>query len=165
MTHGRLVAIYTATAAGKPMTSVASIRAIRGQGLEGDRYAAHIGKYSDQPGLGREVTLFEREVIRAVNDEGDVTLGEHETRRNLLTEGVKLDDLVGKQFRVGTVVLVGRRPATPCSYLAGLTRPGVSRALTDRGGLRADIVAGGVLHVGDEITAVDDEDGHTDVRG
>jgi MOSC domain-containing protein YiiM len=158
MTKGELVAIYTAEAAGEPMRSVPSIRATAGVGLEGDRYTTRTGMYSDRPGLGREVTLFEREVVRAVNEEGDVTLAEHETRRNLLTEGVKLDDLIGKQFRVGAVVLVGRRPATPCSYLAGLTRPGVSRALVDRGGLRADIVTGGVLNIGDEITDVVTDD-------
>jgi MOSC domain-containing protein YiiM len=52
-------------------------------------------------------------------------------------------------------VLRGRRLAEPCSHLASLTRPGVSRALVHRGGLRADVVAGGVLRVGDPITVVD----------
>jgi MOSC domain-containing protein YiiM len=97
------------------------------------------------------VTLIEREAIVAVKGEGEVTLEEQEARRNLVTEGVPLNHLVGCTFRVGSVVLVGCRLAEPCSYLAGLTRPGVSRALIHRGGLRAEILVGGVLRVGDEI--------------
>jgi len=83
-----------------------------------------------------------------------VDLADHETRRNLLTEGVPLNHLVGRTFRVGDVVLRGVRLADPCSYLAGLTRPGVSRALVHRGGLRADIVEGGTLRPGDAITPI-----------
>ena len=128
-----------------------SVRAIAGIGLEGDRYAEQNGKYSQTPGTGREVTLVEREAIEGVRADG-VELADHETRRNLLTEGVPLNHLVGRTFRVGDVVLRGVRLAEPCSYLARLTRPGVSRALVHRGGLRADIVEGGTLHAGDAIT-------------
>jgi MOSC domain-containing protein YiiM len=150
MFEGRLVAIYTTAEAGTPMESRDSVRAVPGAGLEGDRYATEDGKHSQTPGTGREVTLVEREAIEAVRTDG-TELADHETRRNLLTEGVPLGHLVGRTFRVGDVVLRGVRLAEPCSYLAGLTRPGVSRALVHRGGLRADIVEGGVLRVGDPI--------------
>ena len=126
--------------------------AIVGVGLRGDRYAAAEGTHSSKPGGGREVTLVERETIAAVRADG-VELADHETRRNLLTEGVPLNHLVGQTFRIGDVVLRGVRLAEPCSYLAGLTRAGVSRALVHRGGLRADIVEGGILRVGDRISA------------
>ncbi len=148
--EGRLVAIYTTTEAAAPMQSRDEVEAVAGVGLAGDRYAAAAGAYSQEPGGGREVTLVEREAIAAVRADG-VELADHETRRNLLTEGVPLNHLVGQTFRVGDVVLRGVRLAEPCSYLAGLTRPGVSRALVHRGGLRADIVEGGTLHVGDAI--------------
>jgi MOSC domain-containing protein YiiM len=154
MFEGRLVAIYTTAEAGTPMESRDSVRAVPGIGLEGDRYATEDGKHSQTPGTGREVTLVEREAIEAVRADG-TELADHETRRNLLTEGVPLGHLVGRTFRVGDVVLRGVRLAEPCSYLAGLTRPGVSRALVHRGGLRADIVEGGVLRVGDPIAAAD----------
>ncbi|MDQ1521736.1 MAG: hypothetical protein QOI55_2809 [Actinomycetota bacterium] len=155
MFEGRLVGIYTAAGEGKPMQAHDEIGAIEGVGLEGDRYAQHDGKFSDKEGSGRQVTLIERESVAAVNAEGDAEVGEHETRRNLVTEGVPLNHLVGRTFRVGDVVLHGRRLAEPCSYLASLTRPGVSRALVHRGGLRADIVAGGAIRVGDAITPTD----------
>jgi MOSC domain-containing protein YiiM len=147
MFEGRLVAIYTTTDAGKPMQAHDDVQAIEGVGLDGDRYALAVGEHS-----GRQVTLIEREAVAAVNAEGLDELGEHETRRNLVTEGVPLNHLVGQTFRIGEVVFEGKRLAEPCSYLAGLTRPGVSRALVHRGGLRADIVGGGVLRVGDAIT-------------
>jgi len=150
MFEGRLVAIYTTTAAGAPMESHDEVEAVAGVGLAGDRYANADGAHSAKPGGGRQVTLVERETIAAVRADG-VELADHETRRNLLTEGVPLNHLVGHTFRVGGVVLRGVRLAEPCSYLAGLTRPGVSRALVHRGGLRADIVDGGTLHVGDTI--------------
>jgi MOSC domain-containing protein YiiM len=151
---GKLVAIYTAAGEGAPMQVHEAIAAIAGTGLAGDRYAAKVGSWSEKPGDGREVTPIAREGIAAANDEG-VTVGEHETRRNLVTEGVDLGELVGRTFRVGDVVMRGVRDCPPCTYLEGLTRPGVMGALKGRGGLRADIVSAGTLRVGDKIAEVD----------
>jgi len=154
MFTGRLVAIFTTAEAGKPLTATTEVRAIEGVGLEGDRYALETGKYSDRPGPHRQVTFVEREVIASVNTECGVELAEDETRRNLVTEGVPLLHLIGHTFRVGDVVFRGIKSAPPCAYLEELTRPGVRAALVNRGGLRAEIVSGGVLRIGDEITAV-----------
>jgi MOSC domain-containing protein YiiM len=150
---GRLVGIYTTAEAAKPLEPHTELRAIEGVGLDGDRYAAHVGTYSDRDGPHRQVTLIEREVIAAVNDEG-VELGEHETRRNLVTEGVPLHHLIGRTFRVGAVTFRGIKSAPPCAHLEGLTRSGVRAALQNRGGLRAEVLEGGTLRIGDEITAV-----------
>jgi MOSC domain-containing protein YiiM len=154
MFTGRLVGIYTATEAAKPLTPATELRAIEGVGLDGDRYARQAGTYSNRPGPHRQVTLVEREVIASVNDESGVDLGEHETRRNLVTEGVPLLHLIGQSFRIGDVVLRGIKSCPPCAHLEKLTRPGVRAALENRGGLRAEIVKGGTLRIGDEITAV-----------
>ena len=148
--NGRLVGIYTAKTGGEPMDAHDEVRALAGIGLEGDRYATKTGEYSAREGGGREVTLIAREAIAAANA-SDVTIGEHETRRNLVTEGVDLDALVGRQFTVGEVVMVGVRDCPPCAYLEKLTRPGVRAALDGACGLRADIVRGGVIRVGDAI--------------
>ena len=154
MFTGRLVAIYTTPEAGKPLTASSEIRAIEGAGLEGDRYAEHAGTYSNRPGPHRQVTFVEREVVANVRDESGVELAEDETRRNLVTEGVPLLHLIGRTFRVGDVVFRGIKSAPPCAHLEKLTRPGVRAALENRGGLRAEIVRGGTLRVGDEITPV-----------
>ncbi len=131
------------------MDSHDALRAIAGVGLEGDRYATQTGEFSDREGGGRQVTLIAREAITAANEQ--VMLAEGETRRNLVTEGVDLDALIGMQFTVGDVLLVGVRDCPPCSYLQDLTRPGVMPALRGAGGLRADIVRDGTLHLGDPI--------------
>src|SRR5215813_9876565 len=106
MFSGRLRGIYTTAEAAKPMESSDEIVAVEGVGLVGDRYATKVGSFSDRPGTGRQVTLIEREAIEAVNRDGTV-LGEDETRRNLVTEGVPLNHLVGETFRIGDVVLRG----------------------------------------------------------
>ncbi|MDQ1478205.1 MAG: hypothetical protein QOE62_3434 [Actinomycetota bacterium] len=151
---GRLVGIYTTREAAKPLEPQTEVRAIEGAGLEGDRYATGSGTYSDRVGPHREVTLIEREVIASVNGESGVELGEHESRRNLVTEGVPLLHLEGQTFRIGEVVLRGIESCPPCAHLERLTRPGVRAALVNRGGLRAEVVQGGLLRIGDEIAAV-----------
>jgi MOSC domain-containing protein YiiM len=150
--RGRLVGIYTAETGGKPMDAHDEVRAVAGVGLEGDRYATKTGEFSAREGGGREVTLIAREAIAAAN--ADVKIGENETRRNLVTEGVDLDALIGRRFTVGDVVMIGVRDCPPCAYLEKLTRPGVRGALMGGGGLRADIVNDGVIRVGDEISTV-----------
>lgn len=149
---GRLVAIYTTAVGGAPMEAHGELKAIAGVGLDGDRYAAKAGTYSEREGGGREVTLIEREAVAAAHEQG-VTIGEHETRRNLVTEGVDLGALIGKTFAVGDTVLYGVRDCPPCGYLQGMTQPGVVAALQGSG-LRADIVRDGTLRVGDEIAEV-----------
>lgn len=150
---GRLVAIYTTEAGGEPMEAHDEIGAVAGAGLVGDRYASKTGAFSEREGRGREVTLIAREAIAAANEQG-VTIAEHETRRNLVTEGVDLHALIGKTFAVGEAVLTGVRDCPPCAYLEELTRPGVKDALEGGGGLRADILRDGTLRVGDEIAEV-----------
>jgi MOSC domain-containing protein YiiM len=151
---GRLVGIYIAPNGARPLEARTEVRAIEGVGLDGDRYATKTGTYSAREGPGRQVTLVEREVVADVNATGGVVLGEHETRRNLVTEGVPLLHLIGLTFRIGEVTFLGVRVAPPCAHLEKLTRSGVRAALENRGGLRADILAGGTLRIGDEITAV-----------
>ncbi len=152
MFRGQVVAIYTAPDAGAPMESRDGVRAIAGVGLDGDRYATGAGKYGDRAEDGkRAVTLIEREAVTAAGREYEIEIGEHETRRNVVTEGVPLNHLVGRTFRVGNVTMRGLRLAEPCAYLEGLTRSGVRRALVHRAGLRAEIVEGGTLRVGDPI--------------
>jgi steroid delta-isomerase-like uncharacterized protein len=155
MTRGRVVSIHIAPAAEAPMASVREIHAVAGKGLDADRYFARIGTYSDRPGPGREVTLIESEALEAMLHETGIELASGGARRNLVTSGVALNHLVGKDFRVGEVTLRGVRLCEPCTHLEGLTQSGVKAALLHRAGLRADILVGGTIHVGDAITALD----------
>jgi MOSC domain-containing protein YiiM len=71
-----------------------------------------------------------------------------------VVSGVALDALLGRRFRVGEVECLGQRRCEPCAHLQRLTRPGVLRALVHRGGLRADVVRGGEIRVGDAVRVV-----------
>jgi MOSC domain-containing protein YiiM len=154
VTGGRLVAIFVATAAGAPMEARDQIDALAGVGLRDDRYATATGTYSGTGRDARDVTLIEREAVDAVRAEGDgVDVREDQTRRNLVTEGVALNHLVGREFQVGAVRMRGVRLAEPCVYLEQLTGlAGVRTALVHRGGLRAEILDDGELRVGDAVT-------------
>ena len=136
------------------MVPLGSVRAVAGKGLEGDRYANGVGTFSGQVGSGREVTLIEVEAITSLAREYDVEIDPADSRRNLVTQDLPLNHLVGREFKVGDVTLRGSRLCEPCGHLETLTRPGVRRGLVHRGGLRAEIVDGGMIRTGDGVTTV-----------
>jgi MOSC domain-containing protein YiiM len=124
-----------------------------GRGLEGDRYAAGAGTFSDARARGHDLTLIEAEALDdLVLPSG--ALAPEAARRNVVTRGIDLDALVGRRFRVGEVVCAGRRPCEPCAHLERLTEPGTLRGLVHRGGLRADVLTGGTIRLGDPVTPV-----------
>jgi hypothetical protein len=146
---GAVVGILIAAAAEAPLTRVDAAVALPGHGLEGDRYARGEGTFS-RPGRGYELTLVEAAVL------DEIELSWEDARRNIVTTGISLNALVGKRFRIGPVECVGRRLAEPCAHLEKLARPGLLRPLVHRGGLRADILSGGAISIGDEISAHED---------
>ncbi|WP_428937240.1 MOSC domain-containing protein [Fontivita pretiosa] len=151
---GSVVAIFIAARSAEPMVSVPSAQVVAGRGIVGDRKFRDPGHpKKDTP--EREITLIESEAIEAVNRDYPLRLEPIETRRNLLTRGVALNHLVGRQFMVGSVRMRGLMLCEPCRHVESLTRPGVMRALIHRGGLRAQILDDGVISVGDSIRSVD----------
>lgn len=149
--RGRVVSIYVGATAAKPLESVSQVRAVPGKGLEGDRYFSSQGTFSNPPGPSREVTLIEAEALEALRREYSIELAPGGARRNLVTQGVPLNHLVGRDFRVGEAVLRGMRLCEPCKHLEGLTQQGVIAGLTHRGGLRAQIIQEGLIRVGDVV--------------
>lgn len=151
MFQGELIGIYVADRKCDDLQPVARAEAVPGRGVSGDRYFKKDGTYSTKDGPDREVTLIEIEALEGLRREHEVTLEPHQTRRNLVTRGVPLNHLVGKEFTVGDVVLRGIRLCEPCGHLEKLTIAGVNKGLTHRGGLRAQVVCGGVLRTGDIV--------------
>jgi len=150
---GEVLLIHVAPTAEATPTRLNSVRAEPGRGLEGDRYYAGSGTYSEKGGPGREVTLIASEVIEALEAEFGVKLAPGESRRNITTLGIDLNDYVDKELRVGEVVLRGVRLCEPCDHLESLVgQANTTRSLLHRGGLRCDIVSGGTIRVGDQIT-------------
>jgi len=138
----KLISIYTSTKAGDPMRSVDSITAVAGRGLEGDRY------FDAKKKPGQQVTLIEREAVEALGRDYGATLAPGDARRNLVTDGVALNHLVGREFSIGDVRLRGVRLCEPCTHLQQLTGVKVLPGLVHRGGLRAEILQGGELKPG-----------------
>jgi hypothetical protein len=145
-TEGRVAALAVAPAAEAPMALVELATAHAGRGLEGDRYVRGEGTFSNPYSRGHDLTLIEGEVV------DDLGVGPEVPRRNVVTRGIDLNALVGRRFRVGEVVCEGQRLCEPCAHLQRITEPDLLRPLVHRGGLRADIVTGGAIRVGDAIT-------------
>jgi MOSC domain-containing protein YiiM len=101
------------------------------------------------------VTLIAAEAVEAVANEGDVSVEPAATRRNVLTRGIDVNELVGKRFRIGDVECQGVELCEPCAPLQAMTKPGVLKGLAHRGGLNADILSDGAINLGDEVVADD----------
>ena len=153
--NGSVEAIYLAESARAELKPVEKVRALLGRGLDGDRYARGAGSFSRWPGTGRAVTLIESEVIADVADQHGLDLSNGRSRRNVVTRGVRLNELVGKRFRIGTAVLRADRLAEPCGYLEKRVGQGLQKVLKGRGGLRADVVEEGEIRVGDAVEVLD----------
>ena len=150
MFQGTVVSIHIAPNQGAPMRQRIDVNAIAGKGIEDDRYFLGTGKYSSSPGVSRDITLIEIETIDALRRKG-ILIDPGDARRNVVTRGVPLNHLVGRTLLIGAVGLRGTRLCEPCSYLETLTQKGVLNELIHRGGLRADIITGGTIRVGDAI--------------
>jgi len=152
---GRIVAIYTAIGPGSPMQLREEARAVPGLGLEGDRYFTDNGRFSDQRLPGREITeltLIESEVIQHLRLDWRLDVEEADSRRNLVTRGVALNDLVGSEFEVGEVRLRGASLCEPCvSLVRSPEHRHLLRALAHKGGLRAQVLSEGTITLGDPV--------------
>jgi len=164
---GTIQGIYIAPEAEAPMQSLAAVTAIAGIGLEGDRYAKGIGFYSPTPTTpgARQITLIAAEAIAAAADAAGVSFDPVESRRNLVTSGADLKALLGKRFSIGGVICEGVRDCPPCVHLDALTGKRLMPHLIWTGGLRARIVVGGEIAVGNDIVVTGEAEGPVHGRG
>lgn len=143
-------ALLVADRAGSPMRSVEAVVVTPGRGIAGDRYADGAGHWSGD--RWDEVTLVEAETVEAVAHELGRVIEPAALRRNVVTRGVRLADLLGERFRLGDALLEGLRPCDPCRYLERLTGiDGLKTALAGRGGVRARVLEGGPIRIGDRL--------------
>lgn len=149
---GTVVGIYISAKATELPIAVGRVQALAGLGLQGDRYSSGRGTWSHWPGDGRQVTLIEGEVATGL--EAATGINAAQLRRNIVTRGLRLNHWVGVDFSIGQVVMRGVRLCEPCAHLETLTIPGLAQALQNSGGLRADIVRGGLICRGDTLRLV-----------
>jgi MOSC domain-containing protein YiiM len=147
---GRVEGIYITAEHGEPPEPVGSVRALAGRGLEGNRYFFD----GDAPS-GTALTLIAAEAVEAMEREHGISIEPRESRRNVVTRGIDVNELVGKLFRVGAVECRGVELCEPCTDLQAMTQPGIIKGLAHRGGLNADILSDGEISVGDAVVAVD----------
>lgn len=143
------VQIFIASEAGEPMCEVTEAKALKNLGLEGDRYAGDKGAWSKSGrSVKRQVSLIEQEAI----DRAGGKFLASETRRNIVVSGFPLNRLVGKEFIVGESLMRGVELCDPCqrpSKLCG--KDGFPELFDGSGGLRAEILIGGTIKVGDGL--------------
>lgn len=154
---GTVEGIYIAEQAGQPMRSVEAVSGEANRGLVGDR---HFRVNGGRSGVGPRddvdnLSLVEAEVLELLRDEYGIELAGAETRRNILVRGIRLNDLIGKQFRLGGMLCEGTEVCEPCSHMQKKVGKPVLKPLVHRGGLRARIVEGGTVRVGDSIAVVE----------
>lgn len=154
MKLGEVISIQIAPNATDTLKDLEQVRAVEGKGLEGDRYYNRTGTYSDKHDESREATFIESEALEALAGDYHVELKGAESRRNISTRGVALNHLVGKEFKVGEATFRGIRLCEPCTHLEEVSGKKVLKGLIHRGGLRAQIVKSGLIHVGDQVESL-----------
>lgn len=152
---GHVISIFVRSKPNEPVLEMDEVLAVPGKCLKEDYYFS--GRTSKVHNPWRELTLIEKEALSAVEKEHKVSLNPGESRRNIITENVPLNHLVGKEFQVGEVTLKGMRLCEPCLHLKELTQKEVLPALIHRGGLRAQLLTKGNIRAGDPVYTINSD--------
>jgi MOSC domain-containing protein YiiM len=150
---GQVVAVYIAARAATEPQEAEAVTLEAGRGIVGDRYHARAGTFSAKlKDKGDwQATLIELEEVERFNASHGAALGAGSFRRNIVTSGVRLNDLVGRQFAIGDAVLEGVRLCEPCAHLGSFLGKQVVTGMAHRAGLRARILTGGTIQAGDVV--------------
>ena len=149
--QGRVISIFVAPKSADEMVPLSSVRALADRGLEGDRFFRD--SWNAIARSDKAVSFIEDEVIELAAEELGLESIAQKTRRNIVTRGVPLIDLLHREFVVGDVRMRGIRLFEPCGHLVQVSKlPGIFKALNHRSGLKAAILTDGVIGVGDRIT-------------
>jgi MOSC domain-containing protein YiiM len=148
--QGSVADIFIAPESAAEMVSLPEVKAFADRGLEGDRFMRD--SWSAVNRSDKAVSLIEDEVLElAARELGVESIGQ-KTRRNIVTRGVPLIELLHREFKVGAVRMRGIRLFEPCGHLVKVSKmPGIFKALDHRSGLKAAILTDGIIRVGDNI--------------
>lgn len=148
--QGRVASIFVAAKSAAEMVSLSSVSAFADRGLEGDRFFRDSWNAIDRS--DKAVSFIEDEVLDLAAEELGLESIAQKTRRNIVTRGVPLIDLLHRDFVVGGVRMRGIRLFEPCGHLVQVSKlPGIFKALHHRSGLKAAILSDGVISVGNRI--------------
>jgi len=134
---------------GQDLEDIDSINVIANKGIKNDRY------FSDDNYNDVQLTLIEKENIDYYNGISELEIPYINFRRNIITSGIQLNDLVGKELFVGNVKIKAHRLCDPCKYLQDkLNDNNLVKKLVNRGGLRCQILTDGIISINDEINII-----------
>tara|TARA_Y100000590_G_scaffold345291_1_gene394967 strand:- start:77 stop:520 length:444 start_codon:yes stop_codon:yes gene_type:complete len=139
--------ICIATKTGDNMQDISNVQVLSNKGILNDRY------FNQNNKLDIQITLIESENIDLYNSISGTNIPYVNFRRNIVTKGIKLNDLVSKEFFIGNVKLKGHRLCDPCKYLQDkLQDTKLVKKLVNKGGLRCQVLSDGNISVNDIIT-------------
>ena len=142
----KVIEIAISASSGKIMKNVDCVESIAGKGLLNDRHFKEDNEKKSQ------ITLIEIENINHYNQITRTSIPPKDFRRNIVTEGIKLNALVGSEFFIGEVKVKAHDLCRPCKYLQeSLNQKNLVKELLRKGGLRCEILTNGKIFVGDEI--------------
>lgn len=144
---GRVTWIGVRPARKASLVSRDGVEIIHEAGLVGDHY-------SGRPGGKRQVTLVQAEDLAAIAGYLGREATPGDLRRNLVVSGINLRALKGRRFRVGEAVLEATGDCHPCSRMEVILGPGGYNAVRGHGGITARVIEGGVVRIGDAVTAL-----------
>jgi len=150
---GKVLEIYIAEQGSKPVAQPA-VQVEANKGIVGDRYFNGEGTFSEKLAGNRqsEITFIAAEEIDRFNVSQNEALGYGDVRRNVVTRGVALQELIGKEFTIGPAKFLGMEHCEPCAHLAATVNSKVLPHLVHTG-LRAAILQSGRIEVGQDIVA------------
>ena len=143
---GKVILIGISKDHGSPITNVRSVEAIKGKGLVGEKH------FKENNEKRKQITLIEIENINHYNKITGTTIPAINFLRNIVTEGIQLNILVGKEFFIGTVKVKAHDLCRPCKYLQeSVHQKNTVKELLHTGGLRCEILSSGKICVDDQI--------------
>ena len=132
------------------ISEVNSINVLSNQGIVGDR---HFSEFNDPY---NQLSLIESENIDYYNNKYSLNIPYIDFRRNVVTKGIQLNDLVGKKILVGNVELEGIDLCRPCRHLSEvLGQDNIIKEFLRRGGLRCQVLSSSSIKIGDQIKILD----------
>lgn len=149
---GQINAIFTAPKRHAGQIAVDAVQLKAGKGIVGDRFFAISRKNP-----GRNLTLIEYETIEAFNQAFQLSIPMNATRRNLITQGIRLNDLVGLTFYIGNVLCRGIELCEPCKVMAryfpptSLSQTELIYAFYRKGGIKTEVLTDGIIRTGDDV--------------
>jgi len=131
---------------GNKIVNVNNVEAIKGKGLVGERH------FKEDNEKRRQITLIEIENINHYNKITGTTIPPINFLRNIVTEGIRLNELVGKEFFIGAVKVKAHDLCKPCKYLQeSLQQKNILKEFLHTGGLRCEILSSGKIYINDQI--------------